>query len=99
IQRKLNNELLIYKLCRAAMGFNDLCRERQFDLIAARERTKRIVIQLAQAREFNHGLCAIRRFCRYENLAGLVLVSLVLHRACTKPLESLRQLEKVEIAL
>src|SRR6185436_15541810 len=53
-QRKHNYKPLIHKLHRPAVRFDDLRSERQFDLVAAGERTKRIVIQFAQTRPLNH---------------------------------------------
>src|ERR1041384_6600345 len=52
-------KLLINKLCRSAVGLDDLRRQGEFDLVTAGERAKRVVIQLAQTRPFNHGVVAI----------------------------------------
>ena len=81
------------------MGFNDLCGQRELYFITARKRTKRIVIQIAQARPLNHRLRAIGRFCRYEYFPAFVLGLPVLRRACAQPLERVRKFEEVEIAL
>src|ERR1044072_8924127 len=98
-QRKLNCKLPIDKLCRSAMGFDDSCREGEFDFLAAGKRTKRIVVQLPQARPLNRDLSCFERFGGDRYFAGPVVILLVFVGGCTEPLESVAKLEMVEIPL
>jgi len=98
-ERKLNRELPVYKLCRPAVGFDDPRRQGQFDLIAAGKRTKRIVVQLTQARPLDHNLSGCGWFGGDCHFTCAVFVLLVFVRARTQPLESVAQLEMIEIPL
>src|ERR1043165_2098834 len=51
-------KLFISKLSRSAVRLDDLRRHGEFDLITSGERTKRIVIQVAQTRPLDHSLVA-----------------------------------------
>src|SRR5262249_54731141 len=98
-KRKLNCKLLIYKLCRSAVGFDDSRRQGKFDFLAAGKRTKRIVVQLPQAGPLNQNLSGFGRFCCDCYFTGVVFLLLELVGARTQPLKSVAKLEMIVIPL